>query len=216
MISRGKYINCPQRRSEGASRFHRAVEVFRESGGILRTGQAIRAGIHPTTLYALRDAGVLETMSRGVFRIADEAPLANIDLVIVALRIPSGVVCLISALAFHELTTQIPHAVHVALPPNAERPTVEFPPLRTYRFSAASYAAGVQTHELDRVDVRIFSAEKTLADCFKFRNRLGMDVVLESLRLYRERGNTKIDELLRFASICRVEKAMKPYLEALF
>lgn len=176
----------------------------------------MESGIHPATLYALRDAGVLEALSRGLFRIADDTPLANIDLVIVAMRIPSGVVCLISALAFHELTTQIPHAVHVALPPNAERPTLDFPPLRTYRFSSASYAAGVETHELDGVAVHIYSPEKTLADCFKFRNAVGMDTVVEALRLYRERGNTRVNELLRYASACRVEKTMKPYLEVLF
>ena len=105
------------------SRFDRAVAVFKKHGGILRTAQALRAGIHPGTLYAMRDSGVLEVVSRGVYRLADSAPLGNPDLVTVATRVPGGVICLISALAFHELTTQIPHEVHVALPRGAERAT---------------------------------------------------------------------------------------------
>ena len=98
------------------SRFDRAVAVFKKHCGILRTAQALRAGIHPATLYAMRDSGALEVVSRGVYRLADSPPLGNPDLVTVAARVPGGVICLISALAFHELTTQIPHEVHVALP----------------------------------------------------------------------------------------------------
>lgn len=104
------------------SRFDRAVVVFKKHGGILRTAQALRAGIHPTTLYTMRDDGTLEIISRGVYRLADSDPLGNPDLVTVATRIPLGVVCLISALSFHELTTQIPHEIHVALSRGAEEP----------------------------------------------------------------------------------------------
>ena len=98
------------------SRFDRAVDIFKNHGGILRTAQALRSGIHPGTLYTMRDSGVLEMVSRGVYRLADSAPLSNPDLVTVATRVPGGVICLISALAFHEITTQIPHAVYMALP----------------------------------------------------------------------------------------------------
>ena len=197
------------------TRFDRAVEIFRQSGGILRTAQAVRAGIHPSTLYAMRDSGVLEMVSRGVYRLSDSPPLGNPDLVTVATRIPNGVICLISALSFHELTTQIPHEMHVALATGAEEPRVDFPPIRTYRFAGQSFSEGVDTHDLDGIGVRIYCAEKTLADCFKFRNRIGLDVAVEALRFYRERKILRADELVRYASICRMRKVMQPYLEAI-
>ncbi len=163
----------------------------------------------------MRDAGKLERISRGVYRLAGSPPLGNPDLVTVAKRIPNGVICLISALAFYELTTQIPHEVHIALPPGAEEPRLDFPPIRTFRFGGKSFTEGIEAHWLDGVSVRVYSPEKTLADCFKFRNRIGMDTVIEALRFYRERRNVKVDELLHFAKICRVAKVMRPYLEAI-
>ena len=197
------------------SRFDRAVVVFKKHGGILRTAQAIRAGIHPSTLYAMRDGGTLEIVSRGVYRLADSEPLGNPDLVTVATRIPMGVVCLISALSFHELTTQIPHEVHVALSRGAEEPRLDHPPIRTYRFSGEAFTEGVEIHKFDGVSVRIYNPEKTLADCFKFRNRIGLDTAVEAVRFYRERRRVKVDDLMRYASICRVKKIIRPYLEAI-
>ena len=197
------------------TRFDKAVEIFRQSGGILRTAQAVRAGIHPSTLYAMRDSGVLEMVSRGVYRLTDNPPLGNPDLVTVATRIPRGVICLISALSFHELTTQIPHEVHVALTTGAREPRVDFPPIRTYRFVGKSFSEGVEVHDLDGVGVRIYSAEKTLADCFKFRNKIGLDVAVEALRFYGERRALKADDLVRYAAICRMRRVMQPYLEAI-
>jgi len=199
----------------GPSRFQRAVAIFRAHGGILRTGDALRAGIHPATLYAMRDDGTLERVSRGVYRLADRPPLGNPDLVTVALRVPHGVVCLISALSFHELTTQIPHAVDLALPRGAEEPRLDHPPLRTYRFSRDAFRAGVEIHEMDGVPVRIYTAEKTLADGFKFRHRIGLDTVLEAVQFYKERRTVNVDQLLHYATLCRVNRIMRPYLEAI-
>jgi predicted transcriptional regulator of viral defense system len=197
------------------SRFTRAVTIFENHGGILRTAQALKAGIHPETLYAMRDSGVLEMISRGVFRLSDSPPLNNPDLVTVATRVPSGVICLISALAFYEITTQIPHEVHVALPRGAEEPRLDYPPIRTYRFTGEAFTAGVDAYDLDGVSIRIYSPEKTLADCFKFRNKIGLDTVVEAIRFYRERRSIKVEDLLRYATICRVNRVMRPYLEAI-
>ena len=197
------------------SRFDRAVAVFKKHFGILRTAQALRVGIHPATLYAMRDSGALEVVSRGVYRLADSVPLGNPDLVTVAARIPRGVICLISALAFHGLTTQIPHEVHVALPRGAEEPRLDYPPIKTYRFTGEAFTEGVETHELDGVSVRVYSPEKTLADCFKFRNKVGLDTAVEAVRFYRERKRVKVDDIMRYAAICRVKKIIRPYLEAL-
>jgi predicted transcriptional regulator of viral defense system len=197
------------------SRFDKAIVIFKKHGGILHTAKAIGAGIHPGTLYAMRDSGTLEVVSRGVYRLADSSPLGNPDLVIVATRAPGGVICLISALSFHELTTQIPHEVHIALSRGAEEPRLDHPPIKTYRFTGKAFTEGVETHELDRVRVRIYSPEKTIADCFKFRNKIGLDTVVEALRYYRERKRIKVDQLMHYASICRVNKIIRPYLEAL-
>jgi len=169
-------------------------------------------GIHPSTLYTMRDNGTLEIVSRGVYRLAESDPLGNPDLVTVATRIPLGVVCLISALSFHDLTTQIPHEVHVALPRGAEEPRLDHPPVRSYRFSGEAFTEGVELHKIDGVSVRIYNPEKTLADCFKFRNRIGLDTAVEAVRFYRVRRTVKIDELMHYASVCRVKKIIQPAL----
>jgi len=197
------------------SRFDRAADIFKKHGGILRTAQALRAGIHPGTLYAMRDSGALEVVSRGVYRLANSQPLSNPDLVTVAIRVPSGVICLISALAFHELSTQIPHEVHVALPRGAEEPRLDHPPIKTYRFTGEAFTEGLEAHELDGVSVRIYSPEKTLVDCFKFRNHVGLDTVVEAVRFYRERRSIRVDDLMHYAGICRVKEIIRPYLEAI-
>ena len=207
-------MESPEKRQRN-TRFDRAADVFKQHGGILRTAEALREGIHPSTLYAMRDSGMLEVMSRGVHRLAGSPRLGHPELVTVAIRIPSGVICLISALAFHELTAQIPHVVDVALPRGAEEPRLDHPPIQTYRFTGQAFEEGVEAYELDSVVVRIYSPEKTLADIFKFRNKIGLDTAVEAVRLYRERRKVKVDDLMRYAAICRVDNIIRPYLEAL-
>ncbi len=197
------------------STIDRARKVFEKCGGTLRTGEALAAGIHPRTLYVLRDMGELEQLARGLYRLAGLPPLSEPDLATVAKRIPQGVVCLISALAFHELTTQIPHEVHLALPRTARHPRIDYPPLHVYRFSRESFVVGVETHVIDKVPVRVYSPEKTLADCFKYRNKIGLDVVIEALRTYRGRRGARLQAVLEYSKICRVEQVVRPYLEAI-
>jgi len=196
------------------SAVERARKVFENHGGTLRTGEALASGVHPRTLYAMRDSGRIEQLARGLFRLAGLPPLGEPDLATVARRVPQGVICLISALAFHELTTQIPHEVHLALPRTARRPQLAYPPVRVYRFSDSTFKAGIQTHTVDRVAIRVYSPEKTLADCFKYRNKVGMDVVLEALRTYRRRRLASLQKVLEYARVCRVEQVIRPYLEA--
>jgi predicted transcriptional regulator of viral defense system len=193
---------------------HRAERIFRERGGILRMAEAVRAGVHRRTLYALRDAGVLEQLGRGLYRLADAPPLSYPDLVAVARRAPRAVVCLISALTFHNLTTQVPHEVYLAIPRGSEPPRIDHPPVRVFRFGPRVFGQGVETHDLDGVPVRIYSREKTLADCFKHRNAVGIDTAVEALRRYREQGRVDVDTIIRYARACRVEKVIRPYLEA--
>ena len=142
------------------TRFDKAVGIFNRHNGMLRTAQALREGVHPGTLYAMRDSGVLEVVSRGVYRLADREPFNNPDLTTVTIRVPGSIICLISALAFHEITTQIPHEVHVALPRGAERPRIDHPPIKTYRFTGEAFTEGVEIHEMDGVGVRMLQHRK--------------------------------------------------------
>jgi predicted transcriptional regulator of viral defense system len=196
-------------------RFETAKKVFRDRGGVLKTGEALSAGIHPRTLYEMERSGILEKLARGLYRIADMPPLGNPDLVSVALKVPNGVICLISALAYHKITTQIPHEVYLALNRGAEPPRLEHPPIRVFWFTGQAFTQGIENHKLDGVQVRIYSPEKTIADCFKYRNKIGLDTALEALKLYREGKRFKLDDLMRFARACRVDKVIRPYLEAL-
>jgi predicted transcriptional regulator of viral defense system len=192
----------------------KARQVFTEHGGMLRTSKAIRLGVHPRTLYALRDAGEIELVGRGLYRLSTAPPLSSPDLVPIAIRIPRAVVCLISALAHHGLTTQIPHVIDIALPSHANVPKIDVP-LRVFWYAEPSFRAGVEVIAIDDVSVRIYSAEKTIADCFKYRNKIGLDVAIEGLRAYRERTQKpNRAALTKFAQINRVQKIMRPYLEA--
>jgi predicted transcriptional regulator of viral defense system len=181
----------------------------------MRTSQLLKAGVHPRDVYALRDGGFLEPLARGLYRLAELPSLSNPDLVTVALKVPEGVVCLVSALAFHQITTQIPHEVSIAVPRGTETPRLRYPPIRVFWFSRLGMTEGAEVHELDDAKVRIFSPEKTLADCFKYRNKIGLEIALEALKLYRSRRQVKVDLLLKYAALCRVERIMRPYIEAI-
>ena len=194
--------------------FREAIRVFRRHGGIMRTREVLEAAVHPRTLYAMRDAAVVQRLSRGLYRLAELEPLSNPDLVTVALRVPGGVICLLSALAFHDLTAQVPHVVHLAIARGSERPRLDHPPIELFWFGGEAFRAGVETYQLDGIPVRVYSPEKTLADCFKYRGKLGPDTAVEALKLYVEQREVKADEIMRFARICRVAGVMRPYLEA--
>lgn len=200
---------------DGTQTWRKAEAVFRKHGGLLRASEAIALGVHPRVLYGLRDSGRLRQISRGVYRLSDLPELGNPDLATVATRIPQAVVCLISALAFHGITTQVPHQVDVAVPRGTKQPRLDFPPIRLLRLSPQVYKAGIETHRLDNIAVHVYSPAKTVADCFRFRNRLGTDVAVEALRLFHERKKASMRELLQYARLCRVERIMMPYLEVL-
>jgi predicted transcriptional regulator of viral defense system len=192
----------------------KAKKVIRQGGGIIKTYDALQSGIHPRTFYQLRDAGDLEQISRGVYQLSEIETISNIDFVIVATRIPNSVICLISALSFHEITTQIPHKVSVAIQKDSKPAAIDFPPVQFHKFSKESFQAGIEKYQMDGVEVKVYNPEKTLADCFKFRNKIGMDIVLEALKLYKTRKKFDVKKILEYAKICRVDRIIRPYLEA--
>jgi predicted transcriptional regulator of viral defense system len=162
----------------------------------------------------MRDRGEVEQIARGLFRLAELPPLGEPDLLTIAKKVPQAVFCLLTALAFHRLTTQIPHAVEVALPRTARIPRLDHPPIKVFRFSPESLSAGIETHSLDGVAIRVYCREKTLADVFKYRNKVGLDIALEALRAYRSQPKQDYQAVMRFARVCRVENVIRPYLEA--
>jgi len=193
----------------------KALAIFRKHGGLLRTKDAIRLGIHPRTLYSMRDGGELRQVSRGYYRLSDLPQLGNPDLVAVALAMPKGVVCLISALSYHGIGTQIPRVVDIAIDKDMKRPRIDYPPIRTFWFSGPAFKSGIQVHDLDGVPVKVYSPAKTVADCFKCRNKIGLDVAIEALREVRRSRRAMVDELFQMARTCRVANVMRPYLEAM-
>ena len=188
-------------------KYKEAREVFLAHGGIMSTGEALSSGIHPRNLYAMRDSGLIERIERGLYRLSDLPPLSSPDLVPITRKIPKGIICLISALNFHDLTTQLPHEVYVALPRNSEIPRLAYPPIRIFWFTGKAYSEGVEEHTIDDALVKVYNIEKTIADCFKYRNKLGQDVALEALKGYFARGNRKIDNILYYVYLNRFLQA---------
>lgn len=188
--------------------------LFRQHGGQLRLREALARGLSRHQFYRLRDEGLIEPLSRGLYRLVDLPPIENPDLVATVSRFPHAVLCLISALDWHGITTQIPHQVHLAVERNARLPILDYPPVAGYRFSGQAFSEGIEQVEVDGITLQVYNPEKTLADCFKFRNRIGMDVVLEALELYRTRKTFLPGKIMEYANICRVAKVMAPYVEA--
>jgi len=195
--------------------FEREIELFRQYGGGLRMAEALRLGINRKTLYAPRRRRRGARLPRGVPPRVSRAARAPGSRHGREARPAGRPLPLISALSFHELTTQVPHTIDVALERGKTKPHLDYPPTRFYWFSGPAFHEGIETHELDGVSVRIYDPEKTLVDCFRYRNQIGMDLVLEALRIWRERRRKKLEVLLKYARMRHVERAMRPYLEAM-
>lgn len=195
--------------------YSKALKVMEVSKGMIRVAQAIRSGINPKTLQELVSKGRVVKLSRGLYRIADMPEMVESDICVVSAKVPNGVICLISALSFYKITTQIPQQVDVAIPKGHHKPLMEFPPIKVYRFSDRSFNEGIETHNINGVAVRIYNIPKTIADCFKFRNKIGLDVAVEALRDALKSHDIKPADILKYARVNRVEKVMMPYLEAM-
>jgi predicted transcriptional regulator of viral defense system len=190
-------------------------KIFEKHNGLMRAAEAIRLGVPEHFIYEMVQKGDLVKEARGVYRLADSDPLGNPDLVQVSMLVPKAVICLISALYFYELTTQIPHSVYVALPQNAGRPRMTYPPLEVFWVTTSLHSVGVDEHVLDGVNVKIYNREKTVADCFKFRKRIGEEIALEALKDYVNQPKMDVHKLLEYAKIDHAEKLMIPYLKSL-
>jgi predicted transcriptional regulator of viral defense system len=186
-----------------------------EKMGLVRPAELEARGVARGRLYRLVRQGLVERRARGIYVAAGHAPTAEHTLAQVATRVPAGVFCLLTALRFHGLTTQSPAEVWIALPEKARKPRMDYPRLRVARFSGSALTEGIERHRVEGVEIRVYSAAKTVADCFKYRNKLGIDVAVEALRDFCRRNRGGATELARFARICRVARVMQPYLDAI-
>lgn len=193
----------------------KSLRSLHKSGSIFRMSEALRMGIHRRDLYRLRDEGELEMLSRGLYRFKEGPESSYPDFIPAAKKVPQGVICLISALAFHGITTQIPHFVYLAIPRSAYKPTISYPPMRYFWFSEKLLTTGVEKHHMAGFTFKIFDVEKTLVDCVKFRNKIGMDVVIEALKMYWRRGKPNINKLMAYAKLFRVEHVLRPIMETI-
>ena len=198
---------------QAMDRTQRILEIVGEAG-VLRPRDLDPHGIPRIYLSRLCERGLLDRVGRGLYVLPDADVSEHHTLAEACKRVPHGVVCLLSALRFHGLTTQSPFEIWLAIGSKAWRPQVDYPRLRFVRFSARALEAGVEEHSIEGVHVRVYDPAKTVADCFKFRNKIGLDVALEALRDCRRQRKCSNDELWHYAKICRVANVMRPYMEA--
>lgn len=195
----------------------RTEQVLRlaQENGVLRPRDLEARGIPRVYLQLLYEQGKLLRSGRGLYTLTDGDWTENHSLAEACKYVPHGAICLLSALAFHNLTTQNPSQIWIAISPKKHRPQLSYPPLRVVRFSGAALMEGIEAHTVEGVPVRVYNPAKTVADCFKYRRKIGLDVALEALRdCWRERRAT-MDDLWRYAKTCRVANVMRPYLESL-
>lgn len=196
-----------------SSPIDRTLKLVRDAG-VLRPRDLDAHGIPRTYLQRLLERGLLERVAFGLYRLPGSDLTERQSLLEAARRVPDGVLCLLTALQFHELTTQGPHEIWVAVRAKAWRPRTSPVPLRIVHLSGRAFEYGIEEHATGGAKLRVYSVAKTVADCFKFRNKVGLEVTLEALRDYRKKHRGGMDALWRAAEVCRVTRVMKPYLEA--
>lgn len=200
--------------NDQTSKMDAALQLVKEQGTV-RPRDLVERDIPPDYLDRLYRRGLIERVARGIYAWPDADVSEHHTLAEAARQVPRGVVCLLSALRFHGLTTQSPHEVWLALPPKAWSPRVKYPKLRVMRFSGPALSEMVEEHRVEGVPVKVYAAAKTVADCFKFRNKVGTDVALEALRDCLRSRKATMDEIWAAARICRMTNVMRPYLESI-
>lgn len=192
-----------------------AIEIFKSHGGMLKTSEAISAGIHPRILYELCESGVVSQIHRGLYALSDLPDINEPDFITVIKKVPDGVICLISAIYFHHLTVQIPRWIDVAVPRAYKAPLFDNPPVHFHWFSDTGFNSGIERHNFNGIEVQIYSPEKSIVDCFRLRKKIGNDVALEALTTYLKQKKINLKQLRKLAKESRVTHIMEPYIEAL-
>ena len=192
----------------------RVLDLARQQG-LLRAVDLDAIGAPRVVLTRLTAAGLLDRVGRGLYRPPNHPVSEHEGLAVVAAKVPQAVFCLLTALQFHELTTQLPRQVWIAMPRGSHAPRFDYPPVKMVQMTGDVYAEGIETVERDGVKLRVYGVAKTVADCFKHRNKIGLDVALEALKDARARNRASVDDIWRFAKVCRVANVIRPYLESI-
>ena len=192
----------------------RILSLARQKG-LLRASDLDAIEAPRVVLTRLIEGGLLERVSRGLYRLPSHPGSEHEGLATIAAKVPQAVFCLLTALQFHELTTQLPRQVWIAMPRGSHLPRLDYPPIKMVQMTGAVYTAGIEEHLRDGVTLRVYSAAKTVADCFMHRNKIGLEVALEALKDARAKRMASADDLWRYAKVCRVANVMRPYLEAI-
>lgn len=191
------------------------IKFFKRQHGVARFSDVLKEGFHPDTLRMRVKEGKIKKIGHGLYQQTSFPVSQNPDLVTAVLQAPKAVVCLISALSFHEATNEIPHSVDLAIPQGSRANKINYPPVKFHRLSSAAWKAGIEEHKMSGHVVKIYSLAKTVADCFKFRNKIGMDVARSALKEAVLERKISPEEIMRFAKICRVHNIIKPILESI-
>lgn len=192
----------------------RVLDLARHKG-LLRASDLDAIDAPRVVLTRLTAAGLLNKVGRGLYRLPGHSGSEHEGLAAIATKVPQAVFCLLTALQFHELTTQLPRQIWIAMPRGSHVPRIDYPPIKMVQMTGEVYTTGIEEHLCDGVKLRIYCAAKTVADCFKHRNKIGLDVALEALKDARAKRKATADDLWRYAKVCRVANVMRPYLEAI-
>ena len=191
------------------------INFLKEKAGLASYSEIIAAGFNKTHLKNNLNSGMIQKLDRGLYRLSDGINLENPDLVAVSIKVPKGIICLLSALAFHEGTNEIPIYVDIAISRGSYANRINYPPVRFYSFAPKVWEAGIENHEIGGHKVRVYSLTKTIADCFKFRNKIGINITREALKFAIVEKNTDPKEIMHYSKICRVDNIIKPIIEAM-
>ncbi len=189
-------------------------KIFNNNKGFAKTKDMVSAGIHTRQIKQFRDSGWIIRIRRGLYRLASYQ-VSNQSFVDAATLIPKGVICLTSALSYYDLTTFIPSVISIAIPRDTRRPSVEYPPIDFYYFSKNQFTLGKTEIRIDNHIVRIYDKEKTICDCFRYRNKIGIDIVKEALSEYLKRNDRNLQKLLKYAEVCRTKPIIETWLQAM-
>ena len=199
---------------QNTTHHQRALDLLYRKG-LLRASDLDAIGVPRVVLSRLTASGQMKRVGRGLYRLPGSSQSEYESLATVAVKVPQAVFCLLTALQFHELTTQLPRQIWIAMPRGSHTPRIDYPPVKMVQMAGDTYSAGIEEHERDGAKLRVYSIAKTVADCFKYRNKIGLDVALEALKEVRAKRSASADDLWRYAKICRVTNVMRPYLEVI-
>ena len=191
------------------------IEFITKNGGFASSAELVRAGFYKAIIYSALKDGLIDRVRHGVYSLAGALDLSHPDLVTASIVVPNGVICLITALSFYEVTDEIPHQIDIAVTKGYGNKGTDKLPLKLYYFSRETWKQGIEEHDIDGQKIRIYSIAKTLADCFKFRNQIGMDIARSALKNALEQKKVDKREIMKYATICRVTNIIKPILETL-